>query len=1031
MKVLQKLVNVSSKNKLPFFNRFGFIELISKRTSLFLLLILFLLQVNVAKATHIVGGTLTYVYKGDSTYTITLKLYRDCSPTSAQFPASVTIYVRGNNGEYFNPSLDFSIPRGTVTPVDDNLDSCAIPPDPMPCVEEGIYSMDVTLPPNPGGYHLYFQLIARNLSLTNIDAACNCVGETFYAQIPGQTVAWYEPFNLANGTTVDNGATAWSGTNGTTAPNSAEVNGNDFEIEGNLNATYTWSSEVLDISSYTSTGVGVHLNLSETGSLNSTDTIKVYYSIDGGTPVLFSTNGQLVNDFGTVVSSQSGLSGSTLQIFVQTIFGPTSTTTETYIIDNVTLWQQDFEENSNPVFNDFPPLFVCVGEQLVFDHSATDIDGDSLVYGLYTPYDGENGNGPLDPSFTGNTAVFTPITFEPGYSYTNPLGGAPITIDPVTGLLTGVPPTIGQFVVGIKVQEWRNGILISETLRDFQFNSVICPPPAQALLSPFSSCSGNNVTFFNQGDTTYTTTWWDFGNPAVTNDTSILNTPTYSYPDTGNYVVTLITNKRTSCADTATANVYVGWVNSDFTYTNSQCASIPVTFTNTSTISNNGTITGWNWDFGDGTSATTQNASHIYNSAGNYTVILTTSSSLGCDDTAMVIISIGPRPTVNAGSDQTVCASSPEVSLNGSVANTTGGTWTSSGTGTFAPTVTSLNATYTPSAADISNGFVNIILTSTGASVCKSTDTVRITISAQPTNSNAGTDQLVCGVTSTLLSANSPGVGTGVWSLVSGTATIVDVNSPTTNVTGLVAGNSYTFQWTVTNGPTCTSSDLVVVSVDNLPTTALAGTDQVLCNAASATLSANTPTVGTGMWTIISGNGTVTTPTSPNSTVTGLVAGDTVTLRWTISQGVCSNFDEITVVIDLPRTSAAGSDQTLCNQNPTVQLNGSIGISSSAEWGGGLGSFTANNTILNANYHPTTAEILTGYVNLILTTTDNGVCPAAKDTVKVNFVPFEGTITNTPSNPSCLGFSDGSITVNIVGNATPYNYTWNTVPQQY
>lgn len=49
-------------------------------------------------STHIVGGALTYVYNGGSSYTITLKLYRDCGPGTANFPSNVTITVLGFNG---------------------------------------------------------------------------------------------------------------------------------------------------------------------------------------------------------------------------------------------------------------------------------------------------------------------------------------------------------------------------------------------------------------------------------------------------------------------------------------------------------------------------------------------------------------------------------------------------------------------------------------------------------------------------------------------------------------------------------------------------------------------------------------------------------------------------------------------------------------------------------------------------------------------------------------------------------------------
>ena len=118
-------------------------------------------------ATHIVGGSLTYVYNGGSSYTVTLKLYRDCS--GINFDGSVTISVLGNNGTA--TGKDFTMNLGTVTPVPSGLPACSTPPNPLPCTEEGVYTKTVTnLTPNIGGYHLYYQRVARNYSLTNINS---------------------------------------------------------------------------------------------------------------------------------------------------------------------------------------------------------------------------------------------------------------------------------------------------------------------------------------------------------------------------------------------------------------------------------------------------------------------------------------------------------------------------------------------------------------------------------------------------------------------------------------------------------------------------------------------------------------------------------------------------------------------------------------------------------------------------------------------------------------------------------------------
>ena len=80
------------------------------------------------------------------------------------------------------------------------------------------------------------------------------------------------------------------------------------------------------------------------------------------------------------------------------------------------------------------------------------------------------------------------------------------------------------------------------------------------------------------------------------------------------------------------------------------------------------------------------------------------------------------------------------------------------------------------------------------------------------------------------------------------------------------------------------------------PTQSNAGPDQLNIQGASTTLQGNTPTAGNGIWSIVSGTGgSITTPSSPVSTFTG-VAGNSYTLRWTISTYCASTQDEVTIV---------------------------------------------------------------------------------------------------------------------------------------
>ena len=95
-----------------------------------------------AKATHIIGGSLTYEHLGGSSYNVKLKLYRDCGPGNVAFPNSVTITVRQGNGN--TTGLNFTMPRLGIIELDPPIDSCAV--DPGICVEEAVEILLWVLP---------------------------------------------------------------------------------------------------------------------------------------------------------------------------------------------------------------------------------------------------------------------------------------------------------------------------------------------------------------------------------------------------------------------------------------------------------------------------------------------------------------------------------------------------------------------------------------------------------------------------------------------------------------------------------------------------------------------------------------------------------------------------------------------------------------------------------------------------------------------------------------------------------------------
>ncbi len=204
--------------------------------------------------------------------------------------------------------------------------------------------------------------------------------------------------------------------------------------------------------------------------------------------------------------------------------------------------------NKGATFNYWPPVAICVHQPIDFDHSASDADGDSLAYRLCTP-----NNGP-DSLFPAPNPPFAPpypklIWLDPPYNLSNILGGDPLTINPYTGFMTGIPSTIGNFVVGVCVDEFRAGQLLSTTRRDFQYNVADCGEPHAAFFLPEILCDNRTVQFKNQSTNT-SSFLWHFDWPNDLSQSSAVFSPVHTYPDTGLYTVALIAAPGLVCADT-------------------------------------------------------------------------------------------------------------------------------------------------------------------------------------------------------------------------------------------------------------------------------------------------------------------------------------------------------------------------------------------------------------------------------------------------------------------------------------------------
>src|SRR5204862_54962 len=161
----------------------------------------------------------------------------------------------------------------------------------------------------------------------------------------------------------------------------------------------------------------------------------------------------------------------------------------------------------------------------------------------------------------------------------------------------------------------------------------------------------------------------------------------------------------------------------------------------------------------------------------------------------------------------------------------------------------------------------------------------------------------------------------GLWTLVSGTGTITTPTSPT-SVTTAIRHATNLRRWTTSEGSCTPSASTVTITRDQTPTVANAGANQTQCETATATLAGNAPTRGTGLWTLVSGTGTITTPTSPTSGITALGYGANV-FRWTIGNGSCTaSASTVTITRDqTPTVANAGTNQTQC-ETATATLAG-------------------------------------------------------------------------------------------------------------
>ncbi|MEO0725693.1 MAG: PKD domain-containing protein [Bacteroidota bacterium] len=334
----------------------------------------------------------------------------------------------------------------------------------------------------------------------------------------------------------------------------------------------------------------------------------------------------------------------------------------TYTIE-ITPESQEFC-NSTPTFTEYPPAVLCVGVPFSYDFSAVDEDGDQLVYEFCSPLLGGGNQGQTDPNGVAPDPDLPPpfsnvIFLAPTYTAQNPLGvDAEFQLNPGSGLMTGQPQFTGQFVVGVCVSEFRNGVLLSTVRRDFQFNVTTCEVTVFAAVDNDSiaadgayvvtSCGDTQVDLVNEsGLNAFIDAYrWEFpdmpGGPVVSDEEDF----SFDFPGIGTYEGFMVVNPgSTDCSDTADVRVQIfPGLTSDFTFEYDTCVAEPVTFTNLSTTDGGQNIVSNRWRYGDGTAEDIFQNIYSYSEPGDFAVQLEIEDENGCTNTSAQVVSYFPVP---------------------------------------------------------------------------------------------------------------------------------------------------------------------------------------------------------------------------------------------------------------------------------------------------------------------------------------------------------------------------------------------------
>ncbi len=319
--------------------------------------------------------------------------------------------------------------------------------------------------------------------------------------------------------------------------------------------------------------------------------------------------------------------------------------------------------NSSPQFNVKDTALICSQKRFTLDFGAIDPDSDSLSYSFCDAFSSPGGNQNGTPT---NVLSKDPLPYRFPFSGNLPLGDK-VSIDPVTGVISGIAPAPGNYVVNVCITEWRNGKAFNEHRKDFIMAVQGCDFIEANLPDKIIQCENFTVLFENESTSSSITNYvWNFGdslNNTYPQSGSVLHT----YKDTGVYKATLTVTGPKGCIGTDSVEVRVFPGFKPAMNINGSCFLNPYTFNDLST-SVYGVVNYWRWNFGDETvlsdTSRTKNAQYQYPTTSVKNIQLIVGDSKGCLDTLSRNLAVSDKPLLQVPFKDTLICSIDSLPIN-------------------------------------------------------------------------------------------------------------------------------------------------------------------------------------------------------------------------------------------------------------------------------------------------------------------------------------------------------------------------------